>query len=526
MQLLNLILAGIAFRTFLAFDPAADIAREVEKLFFVAEETPPLVVVLLAAWLIYRRRGSLFRMVGRATARGTALASFAVAIAVFAWSAYTGGTHLLAISLAALMLGTGALFAGIPGLRAVSLPAALLVFAIPLPGAVLNHTLWNFQLWTAQWAGSILAAVGYPAFVSGDQIMLAGQGFAVIEGCSGLRSVMTLTMTSILLADLFGRRGLHAVLVVVAAPFIAFVLNGFRVITLMLNPHSEIVAIHNLQGVLILLLGLMLLYGLDGLLARWLSPKAATAPAEPAAAASAEGAGAWGYVFTGVLLTLVALSFGVGAYQPEIPLTKPPALRAEIPLEVDEGPGDAVEAASGQGVRWQGRPAEYEFGFLESVLYREILVRTYQRIDTAEQAERKPRRRKPKAVGPEVDLSLVVAPNAQRFRSALSPKLMRPGSGWQIEGERRARTRRRAPARRVAAGAQGIEARARQRVERGRAVDRRAVGKRAVRAGRQPVAGPRRDAPRPALDGSRVAEPRRARARAAAARPFLRRDLE
>ncbi len=119
----------------------------------------------------------------------------------------------------------------------------------------------------------MLNGIGVQSFVQGDQILRPENTFIVIETCSGVRTVVTLLMLTVLLIDLFERRGRHAALLVALTPFVAFLTNGLRVVTLVLNPHSSIHSIHNLQGVAMLLVGLTGIYLLDGLLERLLGTR-------------------------------------------------------------------------------------------------------------------------------------------------------------------------------------------------------------------------------------------------------------
>ena len=105
--------------------------------------------------------------------------------------------------------------------------------------------------------------------VSGDRLILDRGLFAIIETCSGLRSIETLALLAILMIDLFGRRGRHALILLVLSPFVAFLINGLRCLGLIFNPHADIASIHNLQGIAMLLGGVLLLYFVDGLLARF-----------------------------------------------------------------------------------------------------------------------------------------------------------------------------------------------------------------------------------------------------------------
>ena len=307
MQLLYVLIAALAYRGLLTFGSEADLTRELEEWFFIPTETSPLVVVLLAAWLVYRRGPRLAALQDRPPSWGVALPLLLVGTVVFAWSTLTTTPHLLAISLLFVGLGIVAIHFGAGGLRFTVLPSVLLLFAVPMPAPLLSEIVFTFQLWTADYAGWLLFAIGRTAYVSGDQILLAGDHFAVIEGCSGLRSVQTLTMVAVLLVELFGRRGLHAWVIVGLAPFVAFALNGFRVLALILNPHSEVVAIHNLQGVAILLGGLVVLYVVDGLFERFrpdagLEPLPEPVDAGPVDRTRVAVAGAF-------LVVLVALSF-------------------------------------------------------------------------------------------------------------------------------------------------------------------------------------------------------------------------
>src|SRR5262249_33867783 len=146
--------------------------------------------------------------------------------------------------------------------------AAVLVFAVPIPAPLLNYIVWHLQIGTADFTGLLLQMVGVPVLVSGDRILLREGLFAIIETCSGLRSIETLALLSILMIDLFGRRGVHAAILLLISPIVAFLINGLRCLGLIFNPHADIESIHSLQGILMLLGGVLLLYFIDGLLER------------------------------------------------------------------------------------------------------------------------------------------------------------------------------------------------------------------------------------------------------------------
>jgi len=399
LQLLYLVLGCFAYRGLLAFGSEADLSRELEEWFFIPTETSPVVVVLLAGWLIYRRAGRLAGLASAPPAWGLALPLLLLALATFTWSLKTLAPHLLAISLLFGVLATSGIHFGRSGMRLVLFPTLLLLFAIPMPAPQLAEVLYRFQLWTAEASGWLLFAMGKSAFVSGDQVLLAENHFQVIEGCSGLRSVQTLTMVALLLVELFGRRGWHAGVIVLLAPFLAFTLNGFRVLALILNPHSEVVAVHNVQGVAILLAGLAILYAIDGVLERYESPVAETEAARPEVSGVLVAMRTRVAVVGSTLVGMCVLSVVVQPWG--IPSAEPVSGR-DLATEIGGRSSSALET---------------DRSFLGTIGSRAVIDRRYEEPAGS------------------VDLFVLVGSLDQRYRSPISPKTAPPGSGWILEAQ-------------------------------------------------------------------------------------------
>lgn len=396
LQLLTLALGIVAYLPLLRFDEGA-LERRVEEFLFIPSDTSTVAVLVLALWLTWRRWGRL-RGLRSAGAPGLGAALLTLGIASYAWARLTLAGDLLVPSLALNSLGVAAWYRGRPAVRVMLLPAAFLLFAMPIPPPLLNEIVYKLQLVTAEFGGWMLSAVGQSVFVTGDQIIRPEQRFAVIEGCSGMRSMETLTMIAFLLVDLFQRRGLHAVLVVLAAPPVAYALNGLRVLVLMLNPHSEIIAVHTLQGVAILLCGLVLLYLFDGWLARRL-PAAKPPrpdPSEPGDPRVASGARA--AVPALALGLCVALSLWLR------PWPEPPPVAYAL--------GKEIPAAMGE---WHSTDLAVDHAFLGRAVTGQILHRQY------------------RSQGDAVDLFVSVGERSSRQRSPFSPTTGVPGSGWLVE---------------------------------------------------------------------------------------------
>lgn len=332
LLLVNAALAAAAFGPLIQFDPELHFSHEVEGVFFTPADTSPTVVILLSLWLFYRRWGRLRRLPLESGPVWLTSVLLAAAAGVLAWAAFVGANDLRVISLMLGIFGIACLFGGTQAMRTVVVPTGFLIFAIPMPAPLLNVMLMRMQFWTAEFTGFVFHMAGQSAFIAGDTILREGNHFAIIETCSGVRLTETLTMLTILMVDLFRRSRLHGAIMIVLAPLVAFVSNGARAVTLILNPHSNIHEIHTAQGIGMLLVGLLVLYGLDWLLGRALGERSmARAPvAAPRPAIDAElGATARLRIATAALAVFAGLALAVPQWEPP-PFKAPTEMRSEL----------------------------------------------------------------------------------------------------------------------------------------------------------------------------------------------------
>lgn len=387
---------GFAYSSLFTLGERFGFAVGVEYWLFRPTDNAPLVILVLSAWLFYRRWYRVQSMPRGAAHPVWIASSVGAAVAVHAWAVYTRAYDLEIVS---LVFGMSALVLaswGRAGLRALWLPLLFLLFAIPMPAPLLLAIVFKLQIWTAQFAGLLLYSIGIPVLVSGDQIIRATQTFQVIEGCSGMRSIETLTMLSILMVDLFGRRGWHAAVLVLAAPLVAFFLNGFRVLTLILNPHSEIIAIHNLQGIAILLVGLLLIYALDMAIERLRGGEQQPAWEIDDRPARGSATNLW------LGCALGALAIGTLSSALLVPSWTEPARQS----------ARVLNAVAPQLVEWTATDVEADFIYQGSVRFGEVVHRTYA-LDEAP-----------------VGVFVGLADLGQRGGSPISPLTARPGTGW------------------------------------------------------------------------------------------------
>lgn len=392
---LALALTAFAYRALLSFRPTGSITVEVEGWFFEPSDTSPTLVIGLAVWLLYRRWGRLMSLAWEPGSPWLTGVLYALAVPIHAWALATEASDLQTLSLILACFATANLLGGRPALRVIWPPVLFLLFALPIPSPLRHALVWKFQIWTADATGWLLYVLGVPAVVSGDRILLADTVFAVIETCSGLRSVITLSMLAVLMVDLFRRSGVHAALVLGFAPILAFGTNALRCLGLVLNPASNIATIHSLQGIGMLLFSVLVLYGFDGLLERLGVPgsrggrRILRLPHRPPRRL------AWA---AGFLLLLSALSLGISPWRIASP---------SLPLPADVIPR-RIE-------NWRSAELDTDRLFLGMAALIGPVDRRYF------------------SGGSWVDVYVASGSPRLRLRNFYSPKTALPGSGWIIE---------------------------------------------------------------------------------------------
>lgn len=388
-----------AFRDLVLLDTAVPKVERVEGMFFEPRDSNPQFILGLAVFLIYGRRYRIQAAMRNSGSIVPAALLFAASIAWFAWAQYVQAPDLGIFSLQAGLLGVGFLLGGAPVARILVTPALFLLLAIPLPGVVVNQLIWPMQMWTVEISRWMLGVIGIVVHVSGDLMFTPPRVFQVIESCSGLRSVETLLMAAFIYRELLSRGRLQGVLVLMCAPFVAFALNGIRVVTIVVNPTSDVSSTHLLQGLIAIVAGVLVLAAIGGLLAIVLPRPArgvwSSRPHELPALGRLRSA-----LLAAVAAILVLMSVGLPAWQ------EPPRS------------GKGVYTVPARIGPWRGVVREIDTTFLGSLGFSEFLNRTYTHKKNEETLE----------------LFLALDNRLDRGRSLLSDKNAYPTSGWQRSG--------------------------------------------------------------------------------------------
>ena len=131
-----------------------------------------------------------------------------VGFSLLALWAGTAGAELFVqrISLIVMLASVAIYFSGFRVLRLVAVPLSLLVLSIPIPQIVFNKIAFPLQLFASRCAVAAMAAFDIPVLRQGNVIELMPLGsavpkkLAVVEACSGIRSLMTLVTLAVVYA--------------------------------------------------------------------------------------------------------------------------------------------------------------------------------------------------------------------------------------------------------------------------------------------------------------------------------------
>jgi exosortase len=171
------------------------------------------------------------------------------------------------------VVGSIVMLGGWTMLRALQFPLAMLVFMIPIPAVIYNQITFPLQLLASRVAEVALLAIGIPVLRDGNVLELASQKLSVVEACSGIRSLLSLSFLSLVYGYFFEERRLviRWALFLSTVP-IAIAANSFRVsLTGVLSEYNPELAqgfFHSLEGWVIFVFALVLLVGCHRLIVR------------------------------------------------------------------------------------------------------------------------------------------------------------------------------------------------------------------------------------------------------------------
>ncbi len=262
-----IILAALAYREIFLWSLSSHSLPNYVGWFFNFSDTSPQFLYMLSAALIYLRREDIARAFNGKGTPFTALLFIVPGILLYIWGRYIGVSSIVYMSFLLVAFGAARFLSGKRLTRQILIPVLILTLAIPWPAVLINQIIFPFQLWTAEHSVWLLDIIGITSFQEGDRIILPdGSDVRVAESCTALGFIKWLLIFALAYVYIFPVSRLHAFLLVLSAPFIAYAVNLLRAFSLILNPGKEILSIHLAQGIAFFMIGFALLYAVDNIL--------------------------------------------------------------------------------------------------------------------------------------------------------------------------------------------------------------------------------------------------------------------
>ncbi len=184
--------------------------------------------------------------------------------------------YLTRLSLVLSLLSLTLYFAGWLWVRLLIFPIGLLLLALPVPAIIFNRVALPLQLIASDYATRMIRLFGVPALREGNVIELAQMKLQVVEACSGIRSLVSMTTLSVIFAYFFESRWRRRLILFLLVVPVAIFANAVRVAGTGILAHYRGVQaaegfLHAFAGWMVFLLEMALLagvYALTGLVLR------------------------------------------------------------------------------------------------------------------------------------------------------------------------------------------------------------------------------------------------------------------
>ena len=167
-------------------------------------------------------------------------------------------------SMVVVVIGLVLYFGGKKFLKTLWFPLVFLAFMIPIPYVIYYSVTFPMQLFSSKLACGFLQLSGLSVMRQGNVIHLPNYSLEVVEACSGLRSLMTLSALGAAMAYMTQKSLVGGVIVFFSSIPIAIGANVFRLVitalgAFLISPKFAEGFLHEASGLVVFLSGLFCL---------------------------------------------------------------------------------------------------------------------------------------------------------------------------------------------------------------------------------------------------------------------------
>lgn len=236
-----------------------------------SDNSHAILVPFISLFFIWQRKNELQSTPFDGSAWGVIILGASLLVYI---ASYGGGLAFPArVAMVASLFGLVWFCFGIGFIRILVFPICFLLFMVPVPSSLLSFVSMPLQLMATQISASLIGGCSIPVYREGNMLYFVETQLEVAEACSGIRSIVSLTMLSLVFCYLSREGWLRKVLLVAVAIPIAFLANIVRVTGTGVLAHfyGDRVArgfLHEFSGFVIFAFGFALLFAVFSLTKR------------------------------------------------------------------------------------------------------------------------------------------------------------------------------------------------------------------------------------------------------------------
>ena len=202
------------------------ISRTAELLAFSDDMAHGFFAPIVAAVVAWEKRKSAFRD-SAPCIWGLPILALAGAIAILA--TLGGSTTVARFACLASVAACIILAGGFAAFRHLTFPVLLLIFTFPIPQVLYGEITLPLQLLASKLSEHVFELIGFSVLRDGNVLQLTHQRLSVVEACSGIRSLITLSFFCLVYVYFMDDRQWRRAVVVAAAVPAAILVNVFRI---------------------------------------------------------------------------------------------------------------------------------------------------------------------------------------------------------------------------------------------------------------------------------------------------------
>jgi exosortase len=218
-------------------------------------------VPVIAGYIVWQKRDELLAIKPQPNWWGLAvvvLGGIQLIVGTLGVELFLARTSFVIVLIGAVWLLGGNLM-----LKKLAFPLLLLFFMVPVDAVIYNQITFPLQLLASRLADGALTLIGVPVLREGNILELPNQRLSVVEACSGIRSLLSLSFLSLVYGYFFEQKTWIRVVLFFSTVPIAIVANSSRVtitgILTQIKPEAAEGFFHEAEGWVIFMVALGIL---------------------------------------------------------------------------------------------------------------------------------------------------------------------------------------------------------------------------------------------------------------------------